>query len=241
MEWLVAASAGLGSGIALIVGALIAWFVNVPRRVVATIMAFGSGVLISALSFDLIADAADAGGFWPTMFGFLGGAVFYVGLNLVLDRIDARNRPGTGEAPGTGIGIALGALLDGIPETAVLGLSLVGGGELSIPILLAIIISNLPEGLSSTAYLKPHKSARYVFALWIGITIACGLSALGGYALMQDASPAVTSFVTAVAAGAILAMICDTMIPEAFRDAKWLTGLIAVFGFFTAFGVHQMG
>ncbi|SEB85491.1 zinc transporter, ZIP family [Paramicrobacterium humi] len=241
MEWLLAAVAGFVSGLALVVGALIAWFLKVPGRVVATVMAFGSGVLISALAFDLIGEAADAGGFWPTMFGFIGGAVFYVGLNLILDVVDARNRPGTGESPGTGVGIALGALLDGIPETAVLGLSLVGGGQLSIPILLAVIISNLPEGLSSTAYLKPEKSATYVFALWTGITIACALSSLGGYALMQNVDPAVTSFVTAVAAGAILAMICDTMIPEAFRDAKSFTGLIAVLGFFASFGVHQLG
>lgn len=242
MDALIAASGGLISGLALVAGAVIAWFLPVPKRVVATVMAFGSGVLISALAFDLVLEAAQAGGYWPAMAGFLGGAIVYVAINVVLDRVGARNRRGSGESPGTGTGIAVGALLDGIPETAVLGLSMVGGGSLSIPVLLAVVISNLPEGLSSTADLKASgRSASSVFLLWGGITLACGLSALAGYLLMQDASGEVTAFVTAIAAGAILAMICDTMIPEAFRDAKAFTGLIAVFGFFAAFGVHQLG
>ncbi|HEV7848435.1 MAG TPA: ZIP family zinc transporter [Mycetocola sp.] len=238
--WL-AAGAGALAGGALLVGALIAWFVQVPRRVVAAIMAFGSGVLISALAFDLVQEAAQQGGFWPAMSGFLVGAIIYVAANLVLDRVDARNRRGSGESPGTGTGIAVGALLDGIPETAVLGLSMVAGGQLSIPVLLAIIISNIPEGLAATAELKAdRRSARYVFGLWIGIAVACGLSSLGGFMLLEGVPPAGTAFVTAIAAGAILAMISDTMIPEAFRDAKAFTGLIATIGFFASFGVHQL-
>ncbi|SFN71515.1 ZIP family metal transporter [Mycetocola miduiensis] len=242
MEAWLAAGAGALAGGALLVGAIIAWFVRVPRRVVATIMAFGSGVLISALAFDLVEEAAEQGGFWPAMTGFLAGAIVYVAANLLLDLVDARNRRGSGQSPGTGTGIAIGALLDGIPETAVLGLSMVGGGQLSIPVLLAIIISNVPEGLASTAELKADgRSTRYVFGLWIGIAVACALSSLGGFVLLQDASAGGTAFVTAIAAGAILAMICDTMIPEAFRDAKAFTGLIATIGFFVSFAVHQLG
>jgi zinc transporter, ZIP family len=205
-------------------------------------MAFGSGVLISALAFDLVEEAAQEGGFWPAMSGFLAGAVVYVGANYLLDRVNARNRRGSNESPGTGTGIAIGALLDGVPETAVLGLSLVAGGQLSVPVLLAVIISNIPEGLASTAELKADKrSATYVFGLWIGIALACALSSLAGFALLQPVPPGGTAFVMAIAAGAILAMICDTMIPEAFRDAKALTGLIATIGFFVSFGIHSLG
>lgn len=233
--------AGALAGGALLAGALIAWFVAVPRRVVATIMAFGSGVLISALAFDLVEEAAEQGGFWPAMAGFLSGAVVYVAANLLLDRVNARNRRGSAESPGTGTGIAIGALLDGVPETAVLGLSMVAGGQVSIPVLLAIVISNIPEGLASTAELKADgRGPRYVFGLWLGIAVACGLSSLAGYVLLQDLPASATAFVTAVAAGAILAMICDTMIPEAFRDAKAFTGLIATIGFFASFGIHQL-
>jgi ZIP family zinc transporter len=242
MEAWLAAGAGALAGGALLAGAVIAWFVRVPRRVVATIMAFGSGVLVSALAFDLVEEAAEQGGFWPAMAGFLAGAIVYVAANLLLDVLDARNRRGAGQSPGTGTGIAIGALLDGVPETAVLGLSMVGGAQLSIPVLVAIVISNIPEGLASTAELKADgRSARYVFGLWIGIAVACALSSLGGFVLLEDVSPESAAFVTAIAAGAILAMICDTMIPEAFRDAKAFTGLIATIGFFVSFGVHQLG
>ncbi|PFG30482.1 ZIP family metal transporter [Paramicrobacterium agarici] len=242
MDWVLALFAGFISGIALVVGAAVAWFVSVPKHVVAAVMAFGSGVLISALAFDLVDEAADNGGFWPTMFGFLAGAIVYVGINITLDWRNARNRNSRSSSKGTGTGIVVGALLDGIPETAVLGLSLVGGGQLSIPILAAVVISNLPEGLSATADLKREgRSPAYVFGLWGITTAACALSALGGFALLQGAPVQATSFVSAIAAGAILAMICDTMIPEAFDDAKSFTGLVAVIGFFAAFGIHQLG
>ncbi|WP_243696759.1 ZIP family metal transporter [Labedella gwakjiensis] len=236
-----AAGAGLLAGGALVVGAVIAWFVRVPGHVVAGVMAFGSGVLISALAFDLVQEAEESGGFLPTMAGFLSGAIVYVGLNLLLDWRDARNRRGSGESPGTGTGIAVGALLDGVPETAVLGLSMAAGSGLSIPVLAAVIISNLPEGLASTAELKKSgRPARFVFSLWIGIAVACALSSLAGYLLLDGAPVEATSFVTAVAAGAILAMICDTMIPEAFRDTKAFTGLLAVLGFFASFAIHAV-
>lgn len=236
-----AAGAGLLAGGALVVGAVIAWFVRVPTPVVAGVMAFGSGVLISALAFDLVEEAEESGGFVPTMTGFLVGAVVYVALNVLLDHRGARNRRGSGESPGSGTGIAIGALLDGVPETAVLGLSMATGSGLSLPVLAAVIISNVPEGLASTAELKKDgRSARYVFGLWIGIAVACALSSLAGYALLDGAPDGVTAFVTAIAAGAILAMLCDTMIPEAFRDTKAFTGLLAVIGFFVSFAIHTL-
>jgi len=241
---LLATGAGLASGLALVVGAAIAWFVRVPRTVVATITAFGAGVLISALSFDLVAEATRSGTFWTAMAGFLGGAVVYVGLDVLLERRGARKkRSGTGSpGSGTGLGIALGALLDGIPETAVQGVGLAAGGSLSIAVLAAVVISNLPEGLSSTSDMKENgRGARYVFSVWGGIALACALSALGGYAILGQAPAGVQSAVTAVAAGAILAMLADTMLPEAFRKTGPWTGLIAVVGFFAAYGIHVIG
>jgi ZIP family zinc transporter len=196
-------------------------------------------VLISALAYDLVLEAQEEGGFWPTVGGFAVGAIVYVVANTVLDRLDQRNRRGSGENAGTGIGIALGALLDGIPESAVLGLSMVGGSGVSVPVLLAIVISNVPEGLSSTAALKTDgRSARYVFTLWIGIALASAVASLLGFVLLDGASGETTAFITALAAGAILAMICDTMIPEAFRTTHSLTGLLATTGFLLSFAIH---
>lgn len=241
-EWTWAALAGLAAGGALVAGAVIAWFARVPTGVVAAVMAFGAGVLISALAYDLVLEAQAEGGFWPTVGGFTLGAVVYVVGNQVLDRYGKRNPRGSGQGPGTGTGIALGALLDGVPESAVLGLSMVGGGGVSLPVLLAIVISNVPEGLSSTAELKQSaRSARYVVLLWSGIAAASVLSALLGFVLLDTASGETTAFITAIAAGAILAMICDTMIPEAFRSAHALTGLLVTVGFLLGYAVHVSG
>ncbi len=241
---LLATGAGLASGLALVIGAAVAWFVQVPRTVVAGIMAFGAGVLISALSFDLVEEATRSGSFWSAMTGFLGGAVVYVVLDVLLDRMGSRKQHGKGGSggSGTGLGIALGALLDGIPETAVQGIGLATGGSLSVAVVAAVIISNLPEGLSSTADMKSNgRGAGYVFTVWGSIAVACALSALGGYALLGLAPASVRSAVTAVAAGAILAMLADTMLPEAFRKTGTWTGLIAVVGFFVSYGIHTIG
>ncbi|WP_394551529.1 ZIP family metal transporter [Agromyces sp. MMS24-JH15] len=241
-EWTGAALAGLAGGAALVLGAVIAWFVAVPKPVVAGIMAFGAGVLISALAFDLVLEAEEEAGLWPTVLGFATGAIVYVVADQLLDRFDKRNRPGSGESSGTGVGIALGALLDGIPESAVLGLSMVGGGGVSVPVLVAIIISNVPEGLSSTASLKQEgRSATYVFVLWIGIALASSLASVAGFVLLDTAQPGLTAAITALAAGAILAMICDTMIPEAFQTYHALTGLLVTGGFLLSFAVHVVG
>jgi ZIP family zinc transporter len=245
--WLEAGFWGLVAGSALVVGAAVAWLVRVPRTVVASVMAFGAGVLISALAFDLVDEAETRGGLTPTVIGFLGGSVVYVLANLVLARRGARHRkrsgdeqPSEGQQPGSGAAIAVGALLDGIPESVVLGLSLLHGGGVGVPVLVAIFISNLPEGLSSAAGMKRNgRSARYVFGVWAGIAIASGLAGLVGCLLLQDANADTIALITATAAGAILAMIADTMIPEAFERTHMYAGLLATLGFLVAFTVSR--
>jgi ZIP family zinc transporter len=246
--WLEAGAWGLLAGGALVIGALIAWFVRVPRPVVASVMAFGSGVLISALSFDLVDEAEKTGGLVPTVAGALGGAVVYVAANVALARRGAQHRkrsqdqqPSEDEQAGSGSAIAIGALLDGVPESVVLGVSLLGGGGVGVPVLAAIFISNLPEGLSSAAGMKRSgRSARYVFGVWIGIAVASGLAALVGNLLLEGAPDETLAAITAVAAGAILAMVADTMIPEAFEKTHLYAGLIATVGFLTAFAIGRM-
>ncbi|TKR23635.1 ZIP family zinc transporter [Cellulomonas hominis] len=245
--WLQAGAWGLVGGAALVLGALVAWFVRVPRQVVASVMAFGAGVLISALAFDLVDEAERAGGLLPTVGGFLAGAVAYVVANAALARRGARHRKRSGdqqpseqEAAGSGAAIAVGALLDGIPESVVLGLTVLGGQGVGVAVLAAVVISNVPEGLSSAAGMKrAGRGPRYVFGVWAGIAVASGLAALVGSLLLQDASAGTVAAITAVAAGAILAMLADTMIPEAFERAHLLTGLITALGFLTAFAVER--
>ncbi|MFL6095170.1 MAG: ZIP family metal transporter [Blastococcus sp.] len=243
--WLEAGLWGLLGGGALVIGALTAWFTPVPRKVVASVMAFGSGVLISAVAFDLMEEAEKTGGLLATAIGFLGGAAVYLAANLALARHGARHRKRSGmqqpseeEQAGSGAAIAIGALLDGVPESVVLGLGLLAGGSVSLSVLAAVFISNVPEGLSSAAGMKRNgRSARYVFGVWIGIAVASGIAALLGYVLLGGTAPQVEAVITAVAAGAILTMIADTMIPEAFENTHAWTGLIATVGFLTAFTI----
>jgi ZIP family zinc transporter len=247
--WLQAGFWGLIAGGALVIGAAVAWFLTVPRSVVAGIMAFGAGVLISTLAFDLVGEAESIGGLRSAVAGFLAGAIAYVAANVVLSRRGGRHRKRSGdqqpseqEQKGSGVAIAVGALLDGIPESVVLGLSLLSGEGVGVAVLVAIFISNLPEGLSSAAGMKRNgRPASYVFGVWGGIAIASGLAGLLGALLLDGASPTTTAVITAVAAGAILAMVADTMIPEAFEHTHLYTGLIATIGFITAFTVERLG
>ncbi|MEV7010159.1 ZIP family zinc transporter [Streptosporangium sp. NPDC051022] len=248
-QWLQAGMWGLVAGGALVVGAGIAWLVRVPVQVIAAIMAFGAGVLISALSFELIDEAERSGGLGPTAIGFFAGAGAYVAANVLLARYGARHRkrsgdqqPAEGDVQGSGTAIAVGALLDGVPESVVLGLSLLDGRGIGLGVLAAVFISNIPEGLSSAAGMKrAGRGAPYVFGVWGGIALVSGLAAVGGHLILRDASPAVIAVITAVAAGAILTMVADTMIPEAFERAHLFTGLIATVGFLTSFTIERLG
>ncbi len=247
--WVQAAGWGLFGGAALVLGAGIAWRLVVPPRAIAAVMAFGSGVLISALSFDLVEEAALTGGVLATTVGFLGGALAYVLANAALARRGARHRKRSGgqqpsetDHAGSGTAIAVGALLDGVPESIVLGLSLLGGGSASASVVVAVFISNVPEGLSSAAGMKQAgRSPGYVFGVWGGIALVSALAAGAGYLMLGGAPPATIALITAVAAGAILTMIADTMIPEAFDQTHLLTGLIVALGFVTAFSISQVG
>lgn len=231
----------------MLLGAALGYFARVPQRLIAAVMAFGSGVLISALSFDLMDEAYKRGGFDSTAIGFVCGAAVYTAANWYLSRRGAKHRKRSGEQQkegdgGGGLAIAVGALLDGIPESVVIGVSMIEGGAVSMVAVVAIFLSNLPEGLSSAAGMKKAgRTARYVFGVWAGIALISGLAALAGYAVFSGFSPDVIAGTTAVAAGAILAMLADTMIPEAFEEAHDFAGLITVIGFLIAFIISKLG
>jgi ZIP family zinc transporter len=194
-------------------------------------------------------EAYKRGGFDSTATGFLGGAAIYTGANWLLARQGAKHRKRSGEQQpseeqdeGSGLAIAVGALLDGIPESIVIGLSLLAGGVVSFVAVIAIFLSNIPEGLSSAAGMKKAgRSATYIFGVWVGIALISGVASLIGYSVFRNFSPDVIAGTTAVAAGAILAMLADTMMPEAFETAHDLAGLITVAGFLASFVLSKLG
>jgi ZIP family zinc transporter len=242
---------GLLSGSALVIGALLGYAVRLPQRVIAAVMALGSGVLMSAVAFELIGEGWKLGGTTATGGGLAVGAIAFTLGNVAVSRAGAHHRKRSGSNPterqppadtGSGAALAIGALLDGIPESVVIGVSLVKGGAVSVATVAAIFLSNLPEGLSSAAGMRQAGHSRgYVFGLWTGIAVASGLAAFAGNAVLADASPMVIALIMAVAGGAIIAMVVDTMIPEATENVHEMTGLIAALGFFLSFLLSRLG
>ena len=251
-QMLIAGLWGLVGGLALVIGALAGVFLTLPRRLIAGIMAAGAGVLIAAVAFDLMEEAFARGGLRSTALGFVGGAVAYTIANMVVSRRGARHRKRSGADPdrrpaaagaaNAGLALAIGALLDGVPESLVIGASLIGGEGVSVMTVVAVFLSNLPEGLSSAAGMKQagHRR-RSILLLWSGIALASGVAAMGGNGLLAGASPRTIAAVTAIAAGAILAMLVDTMIPEATAETHDASGLIAAGGFLAAFVLSKAG
>jgi zinc transporter, ZIP family len=239
---------GFVAGAALLLGAAAGYFAPVPRRVIGAIMGFGGGVLISALAFDLMDEAYRRGGFDSTSMGFLGGAIIYTGANWLLERRGAKHRKRSGKLqptekdhPGSGTAIIVGALIDGIPESIAIGVSLISGGRVSVAAVVAIFLSNIPEGLSASVGMKgAGRSARYIFGMHAAIVVVSAAAAVAGYVVFSRFSPDVIAATTAVAAGGILAMLSDTMMPEAFEEGHNMIGLVTVAGFLIAFVLTKL-
>jgi ZIP family zinc transporter len=230
---------GFVGGAALIVGALVALAHEMSRATVGRVLAFGAGVLISALTFDLTEEAFEAGGTVPTAIGLvLGGAVFVVGDELIGRRsMRDEMREGTMTIEdGNPASLALGAVLDGIPESFVIGASVTQGEGVAVPVVVAVFLSNVPESLSAAAGFRMQgwTGARSV-GLWAGVAAVATAAAAGGALVADGLSDDSFAAVNAFAAGAVLAMIADTMIPDAFRDAGRGVGFITVVGFALAF------
>jgi ZIP family zinc transporter len=235
---------GVVAASSLVIGALVALLYRIRLPVIGLIMGFGAGVLISAVAFDLVEVAAGkASGHGAVIAGiFAGCGVFFAG-DWLIDRFggsDRKDATGAQES-GSALAIVLGTVLDGIPESMVIGLTIYEGGEVGAAYLIAVFISNLPESISSTAGLAAGGwRKRWILLLWIAIALISGLASLAGYGLFQHSSPDTVAFVLAFAAGAILTMLADTMMPEAYERGGRLVGVATTLGFAVAFGIHTL-
>ncbi|WP_408097096.1 ZIP family metal transporter [Peredibacter sp. HCB2-198] len=242
-QWIVAGFWGWLAGSALLIGACMGYFIELPQKVISAVMAFGSGVLISAICFELMDKGVQGGHFLYPSIGFLGGAIIYTMAAKMVNSRGGKHRkrshdlqPREEEDGGSGTAIAIGALLDGIPESIVIGLTILSGGSVSLVAVFAIFLSNLPEGISSSSGMKKAgRSKKYVFSLWLGIALISGIASIAGYTLFGHLGDNVIGLIMCLAAGAMLAMIVTTMIPEAYEEDRDWSGIITVLGFLVSF------
>jgi ZIP family zinc transporter len=227
----------------LIVGGAFALRYRVGERALGLVMAFGSGVLISAVAFELVEEAFNkGGGKGAVALGLCGGSLTFFAGDLVIDRMGGADRKHSGgrQAEGSALAIVLGIVLDGIPESIVLGLTVVGGG-VSAAFLFAVALSNVPEAIAATSGLaQAGWGNRRIIGLWTLIAVVSGLAALLGFAVFDSASQGTIAFVLSFAGGAILTMLADTMMPEAFEHGGKLVGVATTLGFGLAFAVSAL-
>lgn len=226
---------GILASASLFLGQLLARPLARSFRAVGLIMGFGAGTLLSAVSYELLPEASIQDAVRVGV-GLLAGAlVYYVGDRL-LDRRGAgpRHEIKSSVAEGSGAAMFLGALLDGVPEAFILGIGLSVGGAISVAFLAAVLVSNIPQGLAGTTGLRSagYSSGR-ILLLWAGLTLVSGVAAAIGFQL-GGSVPDDGLDAKAFAAGALLMMLADSMIPEAYEHGGRTVGLLTVLGFLTA-------
>jgi len=226
---------GLLATSSLVLGGLIASRFTFKRKMLGWIMAFGAGALISAVAYELTYEAVSLskGSGFPA-FGFFSGALTFFFSDMLIGKIGARNRKSIDAIHQSNLVVpmVLAIILDGIPESIVIGLGIFEHGTVSLAMLVAVFISNLPEAIASTTGMKAGGwSKKKIILFWFAIALICALASVAGYRFFSGASDEWLSFILAFAGGAILMMLSNTMIPEAYEHGKKLAGVFTVLGF----------
>ena len=231
---------GALSAFSLVLGALLALARDWPKLLVGLVLGFGAGALIAAVSYELAVEGArEGGGGWVAL-GLGVGALTYYGLDGMVANMASNGRGKERRSAGgsAGTALALGAFLDGIPEQAVLGIGIAAGGGVSVGLLAAIFVSNLPEAIGSASAMRAGgREPRQILELWAGVAVICMLASVGGYALADAAGGGLKAVINGFAAGALIVMLVDSMIPEATEKSGRTTGLITTLGFAVAAGL----
>jgi zinc transporter, ZIP family len=228
------------TGFSLILGVIIGTAFKIRQKIIAAIMAFGSGVLICALTFGLMEEAFKHGGFDAVIIGFLSGGLVFISGDVLIHKIGGRNhkrKPHHPSPKGTnGQAIVLGSLLDGIPESIALGVALLSRNGIGLLMLVAIFLSNLPESLSSIGDLRKEGfSKKRIYRLWSLVSVCVASSVVLSFLFLEKLDLNALGIIESFASGAILAMLADSMMPEAYEDGGPLIGFLTLLGFLTAF------
>jgi ZIP family zinc transporter len=232
---LIAALWGVLAASSLLIGALLALWLRPSTRIIGLIMGFGAGALISALAYELIEEAIMANA--PVALGMAVGAAVYFGGDWFVDRRGGQDRKNIagGDSSGSGEAIFIGTLLDGIPESFVLGAGLALGESVGLAFLIAVFISNLPEAMAATASLQSAGRTRSgILMMWLWLVLGSAIGAAVGYITILMVPSADGAFAQAFAGGAMLTMLADAMMPEAFEHGGPVVGLITTLGFAVA-------
>ena len=219
----------------LLVGGLLALWFTIGKRTLGAIMGFGAGVLISAVAYELVFEAVQMARLtgYPALGFFVGAMTFFIADKLIGSMGgEKRKSINSSHQSSMVVPLVLGIILDGIPESVVIGLGILGGGTVSLGMLVAVFISNLPEGIASTTGMRSGGwSSIKIISLWVIIAVVCAAASAIGYALCGGLSPEWMSFILTFSGGAILMMLANTMIPEAYEHGGKLAGIFTVLGF----------
>ena len=220
---------GLGTAVPLLIGAVIGLRYDLPRPVLAALMAFGAGTMVAAVSTELFQPAFETEGIWTAGAALFAGALVYV----VADRL-IEKKLGAGAL---GWALMLGALLDGIPENTALGVTISSAG--GVVLLVAVAVGNVPEAVAGAASMRsqPHFSRGRALSVWVAVAVLLVLVVIGADALSDTISDGAIATIQAFAGGATIAVLADSLMPEAYREGGWWVGLSTALGFLVAFGL----
>ncbi|WP_078429191.1 ZIP family metal transporter [Alkalihalobacterium alkalinitrilicum] len=238
---------------ATLFGAILALKFSIPKRIIGYIMALGTGALIGATTYELLEESLEISGFKEVAIGFLGGALLFTILDYFIShkgggherkRVDRKlikdsEQQEVGKT--SGMGIFIGSVMDTLPESAIIGMSLIGGESVSLALVVSVFISNIPEGLSSTVGLRQSGfSKKKIIVMWSLVVFFSALSALAGATLLEAASNSIKAIVSCLAGGAIIAMLASTMMPEAYKEGGPTVGFVTAIGVFISLWLHYI-
>lgn len=227
----------------LVIGAVLAFAGSWSPRQVGSVLAFGAGALISAVSFELVEEGTAVGGLGYTAVGLgLGALTYFLADGAIAKRFSGGpGRPGRKSSSSSGTALALGAFLDGVPEQLVLGIGLAAGEGVGVGLVVAIFVSNLPEAIGSAIDMRRGGTSRErILRLWVAVAAICLLSTVVGFAIADLASGELRAAINGFAAGALIVMLIDSMIPESRTEAGRVAGLITALGFAVAAGLSSL-